>query len=190
MSRSQFIGVLLLLVSVSSWGSSFPRQYDEYFKAAEKYLPEGMTWQQLKAQCYQESRLNPKAISPVGAQGLCQFMPNTWNEMQKYGLNNPWSAKQSIRAAAIYMNYQYRFWSSKRPLLDKSKLATANYNAGAGNILKAQKKCVGSILYAEVIKCLPDITGKHHVETITYVELIHHKWLPAILEDYNRQYRH
>lgn len=149
-----------------------------------------MTWQQLKAQCYQESRLNPKAISPVGAQGLCQFMPNTWNEMQKYGLNNPWSAKQSIRAAAIYMNYQYRFWSSKRPLLDKSKLATANYNAGAGNILKAQKKCVGSILYAEVIKCLPDITGKHHVETITYVELIHHKWLPAILEDYNRQYRH
>lgn len=152
--------------------------------AAEKYLPPGMTWQQLKAQCYQESRLNPRARSPVGAQGLCQFMPATWKEMMKHGLNNPWNAQQSIRAAAIYMNYQFRFWSSKRPWLDRSKLATANYNAGAGNMLKAQRKCLDKTLYDEIVACLPDITGHHSKETIDYVYLIHHKWLPAILAEY------
>ena len=142
-----------------------------------------MTWQQLKAQCYQESRLNPKAVSPVGAQGLCQFMPGTWKEMMKYGLNNPWNPAQSIRAAAIYMSYQHRFWSSERPWIDRSMLATANYNAGGGNVLKAQRKCPGSILYNEVVKCLPEITGRHSRETIDYVWLIHFKWYPAILAD-------
>ncbi|GGA80705.1 hypothetical protein GCM10011369_23320 [Neiella marina] len=63
-------------------------------------------------------------------------------------------------------------WSSPRPQGERYKLALASYNAGFGNLLKAQAKCNGAVLYAPIIHCLPDITGKHSKETIDYVRYI------------------
>jgi len=53
------------------------KKYDALIKTAQKkYLP-GTDWRLLKAQLTQESDLNPRAVSPAGAQGIAQFMPNT-----------------------------------------------------------------------------------------------------------------
>jgi len=180
------VSLVCLLLSV--WqsvnaGSLITSGYDREFKNAAMFLPLGTDWRLLKAQCYQESRLNPLAVSPVGAMGLCQFMPNTAREMQErhHELTDFWLPEVSIRAAGLYMARMNKFWSSPREPMDRYMLALASYNAGAGNIHKAQKKCDTPIPYAPIIACLPQVTGHHSKETIDYVQKIVGKWYVLIL---------
>jgi len=48
----------------------------------------------------------------------------------------------------------------------------ASYNAGAGNIIRAQSLCGGALDWTGIAPCLPQVTGHHAHETITYVERI------------------
>ena len=161
---------LSLLSSVAQSGSIISNKYDDLFKQSALIGD----WRLLKAQCYQESRLNPLAVSPVGAMGLCQFMPGTARDLQKkhIDLNNFWLPDVSIRAAGIYMLQMNKYWSSPRPFMDRMKLAQASYNAGAGNIAKAQKLQDGALLYDDIIIALPQVTGRHSKETSDYVKKI------------------
>ena len=155
----------------------YPIKYDPYFrKYSKRYMPE-VDWLLLKAQCYQESRLNPNAESPVGAKGLCQFMPNTWNHYESVvGIfGSPYEPKINIEMASYYMSSLRGEWTTKRPEKDRHSLALASYNAGLGNILEAQKTCGMPVLYRDIIKCLPEVTGKHSKETMNYVPLVY-KW--------------
>lgn len=178
-----YIILLGLLLSAFSSASPFPNTYDREFKNASFYLPPGTDWRLLKAQCYQESRLIPTARSPVGAMGLCQFMPATWDDMQRAHphLNNPWVPEMSIIAAARYMRQLNDYWHSPRPQMDRYMLALASYNAGAGNITRAQRKCDMKVLYKEIMPCLPDVTGRHSEETKGYVRNIVSRWWPLML---------
>lgn len=174
--------LLLFCLPAKSWSSEISTEYDKYFQKYQRALPVGTDWRLLKAQCYQESRLQPHAKSPVGAMGLCQFMPNTWREVAvKHELNNPWRADQSIRAAAIYMTTLHGGWSSPRPPQDRYLLALASYNAGFGNLLAAQRKCDMAVLYSEIIPCLEAVTGYHSAETRGYVSQIIGRWYPLLL---------
>ncbi len=61
----------------------------------------------LAAQLHQESAWRIRAKSPVGAQGMAQFMPGTakWIAEQfpaELGAFDPWDPMQAIKAAAIY----------------------------------------------------------------------------------------
>lgn len=60
----------------------------------------------LAAQLHQESVWNPKAKSPVGAEGLAQFMPATGRwlsaKFPQLGPYDPWDPAWSARAAAVY----------------------------------------------------------------------------------------
>lgn len=164
----------------ASAGGIIPDKYDNLFKESAIHLPAGTDWRLVKAQCWQESRLNPLAVSPVGAMGLCQFMPGTADDMGKrYSYlegSDFWRPDVSILAANLYMAELNRFWSAPRPVLDRYKLALASYNAGPGNLLSAQKLSGGENGYAEIISYLPDVTGRHSSETIQYVDLIVYKW--------------
>ena len=149
-------------------------KYDMFFKASMSWHMPQIDWRWLKAQCWQESRFNPKAVSPVGAGGVCQFMPGTFEGVPdsiKQG-RDVWDARTNIEAGAWYMNTRYVFWTSPRPQLDRIWLAQACYNAGCGHVLNAQKACGGPSAYNEIIACLPDITGHYSKETISYVKLI------------------
>jgi membrane-bound lytic murein transglycosylase F len=123
-----------------------------------------------KAQIFQESSFNPRAVSPAGAQGLAQVMPGTW---EQYGAgDNPFDPQASLETGAIYMLYLYRQWSWPRPEMDRICLAMASYNGGLGNILAAQKLAGGATGYADIIARLPEVTGTHSEETINYVRKI------------------
>lgn len=140
-----------------------------------RWWGQGPEWQWWKAQLYQESLLDPEAVSPAGAQGLAQFMPGTWAEVtRQLGLHGvpPSHARHAIDAGAYYMAKLQRTWKAPRPHMDRHRLAQASYNAGAGHIIKAQAVCGGPALYAEIIECLPLVTGRHSWETITYVDKI------------------
>jgi hypothetical protein len=74
---------------------------------------------------WQESRFDPHAVSPVGAQGLAQFMPQVAYSM---GLDDPFDPIQALKASARLL----------RDLLGKFDnnlgLAAAAYNAGPKRI--------------------------------------------------------
>ncbi len=132
-------------------------------------------WYWWKAQLYQESLLDPNAVSPAGAEGIAQFMPGTWEEISRrlgYGGLSRRDADHAIDFGAYYMARLSRGWKFPRPVMDRHYLALSSYNAGFGNILAAQRACGGALLYAAIIECLPSITGRHSNETITYVQRI------------------
>ena len=174
---------LLVFASCSAW--SFPSDYDKDIKqAAERYMP-GYDWRLWKAQLYQESLLDPSAVSPVGARGLAQFMPATWAEVSRQlGMSgiSPHMATPAINAGGYCMGKEIKMWSAPRPAADRYSLAAASYNAGAGNLLKAQRECGGANSYNGIVECLPLVTGHHSNETKTYVQRIWSYWLEMMIK--------
>jgi hypothetical protein len=74
----------------------------------------------LAAQLWQESRFNPFARSPAGAQGIAQFMPGT---AKAYNLADPFDGEAAILAQAHLMHDLLAQFGSV-------PLALAAYNAG------------------------------------------------------------
>lgn len=154
---------------------TYPRLYDVSFKKWSRTYNRDIPWYWLKAQCYQESLLKPMAVSHAGAKGLCQFMSATWNEeMAKLGMKGGdiFLPSLNIQAAASYMNRMRNVYKAPRPEYDKHSLAMASYNAGVGNIVKAQKLGGGSLSWEPARDALHLVTGHHANETKTYVKRI------------------
>ena len=171
------LGLFLFAGQVLAAGT--PTEYDATIRqAVQTYLPDveaAHGWQVLKAQYWQESRLDPGAVSPVGAAGIAQFMPGTWSDMRRamgWGALSPHLVEPSILAGAAYMARLRSSWSAPRPEWDRHSLALASYNAGFGHLLTAQRRCGGPNRYAAIAACLPDVTGHHSEETLTYVQRI------------------
>lgn len=74
---------------------------------------------------WQESRFDPAAISPAGAQGIAQFMPQT---AAKRGLTNAFEALQALRESASYLR------ELRTTFRGNLGLAAAAYNAGPGQV--------------------------------------------------------
>lgn len=73
---------------------------------------------------WRESLFDPNAVSPVGAQGIAQFMPYT---AKMRGLDDPFAPHKALPASA-------KFLSDLRHDFGNLGLAAAGYNAGAGAV--------------------------------------------------------
>lgn len=156
------------------------QRYDSLFiKYTRSYFGRRTSWRWFKAQAIAESRLQPFAESPVGAMGLMQVMPDTFKEIRsKLRLpNTPFDPATNIHAGIAYNLRCYNFWVEDRSFQEQLRLMFASYNAGPGNILKAQNQvrrsntCDGK--HWDCISLgLPAVTGHHSRETIEYVERI------------------
>lgn len=73
-----------------------------------------------------ESAFQARALSPKGAQGAMQIMPETQEEL---GLTDPYDAEANVMAGCAYLRRQFDRFGT----LD---LALAAYNAGPGNVLR------------------------------------------------------
>jgi soluble lytic murein transglycosylase-like protein len=99
------------------------RQLEPYIIASAKR--HGVDAGVLRVVCYMESRFRVNALSPKGARGPMQFMPET---ARRYGLKNPHDPQESLDAAARYLRNLLERFSGR---ID---LALAAYNAGEGTV--------------------------------------------------------
>jgi len=114
----------------------------------------------------------------VGARGLAQFMPGTWRQISgELGISGDPHSENAIEAGAYYMAKLRRSWKAERAALERNQLAQASYNAGIGNVLKAQARCMDARLWPDISPCLESVTGPRNAhETITYVTRIGAYW--------------
>jgi soluble lytic murein transglycosylase-like protein len=89
---------------------------------------EGVPTNLLVALIATESSFDPRAVSPVGARGLGQLMPETAADM---GVKDPFDPEENIRGTAKYIAYLGGYWA-KHPR--RWELALASYLAGMGTV--------------------------------------------------------
>ena len=117
-----------------------PEKYRALIIASTKMCPE-VTAPLLAGLLRHESAgWHEDAVSPVGAQGLAQFMPSTWaavgRDYNGNGVNSPFDWGDAIPAAGKYLCDsvgQIRRAGLQGDVID---LALASYNAGFGAVLK------------------------------------------------------
>ena len=108
-------------------------KYLKMFKqsAAENELD----WQLLAAIGYQESHWNPKAISPTGVRGIMMLTQSTAAQL---GVKNRLKPESSIDGGARYFASRLKRIKQTIEEPDKTWMALASYNVGAGPLEDAR----------------------------------------------------
>ncbi|HYV96073.1 MAG TPA: transglycosylase SLT domain-containing protein [Gemmatimonadaceae bacterium] len=154
-------------------------RFDETFrKYSKRYFGVAFDWRHFKAQAMAESELNPSALSHVGAKGLMQLMPSTFNAIASKrpeftSIDDP---EWNIAAGIMHDRYLWKLWS---PVIDEPQRPAfmfASYNAGEGTITRATKKAEAAQLQAtswdSIVQVAPTVTNWRYQETIGYVKKI------------------
>ncbi len=95
----------------------------------------GLDWCLIASQIYQESRLDPLATGPNGAQGLMQILPATARSLK---VPDPFDPVASIRAGTAYLKSLYDLYEGLDET-DRVLTALAAYNAGPGHVNDARR---------------------------------------------------
>lgn len=123
-SRVSLTIVVLLLLApvVSAQGRQAPWWSATIREAAGRYaVNPNLLW----TICYLESRFQLRVVSPKGARGPFQFMPQT---ASRYSLRNPYDFRESAFAAAHYIRDLSERYQGRVHLI------LAAYNAGEGAV--------------------------------------------------------
>lgn len=145
-------------------------------KAEERYGRDAAAdWRLAKSQVRAESNFDPAAENArTGALGLLQLMAAT--DIEADGRRDAANPEEAIREGIAYLWKQWNIFK-KETGLERWKYALGAYNAGAGNILKAQSLAqqlgLNPARWASIAQVLPQITGSRNSrETIDYVARI------------------
>lgn len=130
--------------------------------AAKRY---GVDARLLRAICFIESRYRVNVISPKGARGPMQFMPDT---AARYGLLDPHDPEQAIDAGARY------FRDLLRKFDGRVDLALAAYNAGEGAVISFMRGKPLVLRDGRIVNARGVVTGgiPPYAETQKYVRSI------------------
>ncbi len=161
-SRFFLMGILLFLCSVflthQAWGKNASgRQYDLIIRSmAQKYdVDPELIHSIIRA----ESNYDSRAVSPKGAVGLMQLMPDTAKE---YGVKDRYDPLENIEGGVKYLKELLQIYDQK------DDLVLAAYNAGP----EAVKKHNGIPPYPE---------------TVQYIQRVKSYWNPEQSQKINKK---
>jgi membrane-bound lytic murein transglycosylase F len=154
-------------------------RYDAFFrKYTKRYFGIGFDWQYFKAQGMAESELNAKARSYVGARGVMQLMPSTFQEIQSkrpefQSIDDP---EWNIAAGIMHDRYLWRLWEPVGPDSDRTRFMFGSYNAGEGTISRAtaaaRAKQLDELRWPNIERVAPEVPRWRYRETLGYVRKI------------------
>jgi membrane-bound lytic murein transglycosylase MltF len=126
------------------------------------------------AQGYQESQLNQKVKSPVGAIGIMQIMPSTGKDLKVGDITQ---IEPNIHGGVKYMRFMIDQYYKDEPMTDLNKalFTFASYNAGPAKIQSLRKEAAKRGLdpnkwFNNVERVVSEKVGR---ETVTYVSNIY-----------------
>jgi hypothetical protein len=97
-------------------------------KASERYrIPVAL----LTAVVEVESAFNTYAVSPKGAVGLMQLMPETCT---RFSIRRPFDPRENVEGGAKYLSYLLHQWSIRYPSYRRLELSLAAFNAGEARV--------------------------------------------------------
>lgn len=154
-------------------------RYDATFRRySKRYFGAGFDWVLFKAQAMAESELNPNARSWVGARGLMQLMPSTFQAIQSKrpeftSIDDP---EWNIAAGIMHDRYLWRLWERDAGADHRASFMFGSYNAGEGTIGRAVTTARASQLDAtqwqNIEQVAPSVPRWRYRETLGYVRKI------------------
>jgi soluble lytic murein transglycosylase-like protein len=102
-------------------------------RSAWPTLPNGVTW--IAAQVEIESGGDPRAVSPAGAKGLLQLMPDTWAEVGailEHGDGDPFDPAENLLRGVTYLKDQYEHFPEIPSHDERYLWSLAAFNGGRG----------------------------------------------------------
>ena len=153
-------------------------RYDPAFrKYTKRYFGPTFDWRYFKAQGFAESGLKANATSWVGARGVTQLMPSTYQEIAsrrpEFGpIDQP---EWNIAAGIMHDRYLWNLWLNTVPDDERHRFMFASYNAGEGTINRAfaVAKSKGSVpAWSSIELIAPSVQRWRYLETLGYVRRI------------------
>jgi len=144
----------------------------------------------MMAQGYQESRLDQKVKSQVGAVGVMQVMPATGKELAVGDISQ---IEPNIHAGVKYMRFMIDRYYKDEPMdpINKGLFTFASYNAGPARVRQLRQEASRRGLNPNVWFNNVEIVAADKIgaETVTYVSNIYKYYIAyrLVLEDIERQ---
>ena len=146
------------------WRHTYPQAFKELVqKYSKNYsVPEEFIWSIIRA----ESRYRPFVVSPVGAQGLMQIMPNTGRQVSRLLGESSFQTKQlkepetNIRLGSRYLMRLLKKFDGSLPLV------AASYNAGPHRV-ESWLTAFGNLDMDEFIEHIPFVETRNYVKKVT-----------------------
>lgn len=158
---------------------SVSSKYDPIFrKYSKRYFSIAFDWRYFKAQAMAESDLDPTARSRVGARGLMQLMPSTYQAVassRSYftSIDDP---EWNIAAGILHDRDLWMMWAKSVPDSTRYPFMFGTYNAGEGPITRAaaaaRAKKLDHARWPSIEAVAPDIPRWRYQETLGYVRKI------------------
>jgi len=141
-----------------------------------------LDWMLMAAQGYQESRLDQRARSHVGAVGVMQVMPATGSELKVGDISK---LEPNVHAGVKYIRGIVDRYYADQPMDDVNRLlfAFAAYNAGPGRVRQLRREAADrgldpNIWFNNVERIASERVGR---ETVTYVSNIYKYYVTYLL---------
>jgi membrane-bound lytic murein transglycosylase MltF len=153
-------------------------RFDPVFrKYTKRFFGPAFDWKYFKAQGFAESGLKPNAKSWVGARGVMQLMPSTYQQIASHhpefgAIDQP---EWNIAAGIMHDHYLWELWAKAIPDDERHHFMFASYNAGEGTINRAlavAKTKVGPPAWSSVEQIAPSVQRWRYIETLGYVRRI------------------
>jgi membrane-bound lytic murein transglycosylase F len=154
-------------------------RYDAFFrKYAKRYFGIGFDWRYFKAQGMAESELSATARSNVGARGVMQLMPSTFQDIQTQrpefqSIDDP---EWNIAAGIMHDRYLWKLWEPVGPDSDRTRFMFGSYNAGEGTIARAtaaaHARQLDEMRWPNIEIVAPQVPRWRYRETLGYVRKI------------------